>query len=457
MKRARLILCLTVFILMAGACQKEFLETKPDKALLIPTTLADFRTLMDNLIIFNKSPGLTGIADGDFFTTDAGYRTYLLEQERNSYSWAADIYGAEPAGDWQEGFAQIFYANAVLDGLAPLSPADNPQEYQAVKGTALFHRAWVYYGLTQLYTPPYRPVTAATDPGLPIRTRSAVTDVVPRSSLDATYGRILEDLAGARALLPATTGFKSRPALPAVFALFSRVYLMRGEYTKAEQYADSALALSPALLDYNTLIATATRPMPRALPYGHDEVLFYSAGTSYSYTSSSAITYLDPALYAAYAANDLRKTILYRDGGAGRINFKGSYTGAIPWFTGLATDEVYLNRAECRARAGRIAPAMADLNTLLAKRWKTGTFVPLTASTADAALTLVLSERRKELAGRHLRWSDLRRLNLEPGRQVTLTRTINSSVYTLEPGSRRYVYPIPADEVRLNGWMPNER
>lgn len=451
---------LSLVMLLTGlltACQKDFLETKPDKALLVPTTLTDFRTLLDNLLIFNKSPMLTGIADGDFVTTDAGYRTYLLEQERNSYTWAADIFGTQSAGDWNDGFSQIFYANVVLDGLQNLSPADNPAEYQAIRGTALFHRAWTYLGLLQMFAPPYRAATAGTELGLPIRTRAAVTDQVQRSSVEETYGQIISDLNQARSLLPAVTTYKTRPALPALYALLARLYLMRGEYSRSQSYADSALALSPALLDYNTLIATATRPMPRALPYGNDEVLFYSAGTTYSFTTSSAVTYIDPALYSAYAANDLRKANFFRDSGSGRINFKGSYTGAIPWFAGLATDEVYLTRAECRARSGQVSGALADLNQLLARRWKTGTYVPLSASTAEAALTLVLQERRKELVARNLRWADLRRLNLEPARQVTLTRSLNGSTYTLEPDSRRYVYPIPPEEVRLSGLTPNER
>jgi hypothetical protein len=116
-----------------------------------------------------------------------------------------------------------------------------------------------------------------------------------------------------------------------------------------------------------------------------------------------------------------------------------------------------LTRAECRARAGQLSGALSDLNTLLAKRWKTGTYVPLQAATAEAALSLVLAERRKELVARNMRWADLRRLNGDPARQVTLARTLNGNSYTLEPGSRRYVYPIPAEEVRLGGLEQNER
>jgi starch-binding outer membrane protein, SusD/RagB family len=455
--RKYIFITLPLLLCLLYGCQKAFLETKPDKALLVPTTLADFRTLLDNLLVFNKSPGLTGIADGDFTTTDAGYRGWSLDQERNSYIWAEDIYGTQSASEWNEAFAQIFYANVVLDGLNQVNEAENAAEYRAIKGTALFNRAWVYYGLLQLFAPPYRSATAGTDLGLPIRTRADVTDLAQRSSVEETYRQVITDLEQARFLVPTAVSYKSRPTLPAVYALLSRVYLMRGEYSRSASYADSALALSPALLDYNTLTASATRPMPRALPYGNEEVLFYSAASSYTFTGSSAVAYLDPALFASYANNDLRKTCLFRDNGQGRINFKGSYTGVIPWFGGLATDEIYLIRAECRARTGNVPGAMADLNALLLKRWKTGTFVPMTAATADAALALVLTERRKELVGRNMRWADLRRLNLEESRRVSLSRVINGVTYTLEPGSKRYVYPIPPEEVRLSGITPNER
>jgi hypothetical protein len=450
-------LCLVVLLAANTGCQKEFLDAKPDKALLVPETNADYWALLDQLQVFNTAAGLTGIADGDFVTTDAGWTSYGTDQERNSYVWAQDIFGSSTSYDWDYLYKQVFYANVVLDGLAARAEqAPLDAEALAIKGTALFHRAFAFHGLVTLFARAYQPSSAGTDPGIPLRLTSAVTAKVPRGTVEAVYTQLIADLKEARRLLPLQSSYKSRPVVPAAFALLSRTYLSMSDYPNAGHYADSSLQLSSGLIDYNTLTATASRPFPRALPSGNPEVLFYASWT-YSFSGNSAITYCDPQLYQSYAANDLRKTCFFRDAGGGNYGFKGTYTGVLPQFGGLATDEMYLTRAESGARAGNTASALQDLNTLLATRWKKGTFVPLTAADAPAALKLVLTERRKELIGRNLRWLDLKRLNLDPATQVTLTRKLKGVDYSLAPGSPRYVYPIAANELQLGGLTQNER
>ena len=123
---------------------------------------------------------------------------------------------------------------------------------------------------------------------------------------------------------------------------------------------------------------------------------------------------------------------------------------------GIATDEVYLTRAECYARAGKVSEAMNDLNTLMIKRWKAGTFIPFTATSTSEALSIILEERRKETLFRGLRWLDLRRLNSE-GANITLTRNVDNQTYKLEPNSPRYALPLPPDVISLTGIPQNER
>jgi hypothetical protein len=172
---------------------------------------------------------------------------------------------------------------------------------------------------------------------------------------------------------------------------------------------------------------------------------------------------VDSNLYKSYDINDLRKKILYRANAASQLNFIGTYTGGAAFstsgsrlFSGIATDELYLTRAECYARSGNIAAAMSDLNALMSKRMKTGFFVPFTAANTSEALKLILQERRKETPFRGLRWIDLRRLNSE-GANITLTRMIKGQLYTLPPNDPKYVFPIPPDVISLTGMVQNER
>jgi hypothetical protein len=188
----------------------------------------------------------------------------------------------------------------------------------------------------------------------------------------------------------------------------------------------------------------------------NDEILFHAQMITYSYVVF-ATTYVDTLLYASYAQDDLRKDIFFRQRSTNRYTFKANYTGSTPLFGGIANDEVYLIRAECRARLNNVSGALEDLNTLLQKRWKAGTYIPVTENDSQALLEIILAERRKELLFRTTRWSDLRRLNRESNFAVTLSRTINDTEYRLPAGDLRYAFPIPPQEIQNSGIEQNPR
>ncbi len=124
--------------------------------------------------------------------------------------------------------------------------------------------------------------------------------------------------------------------------------------------------------------------------------------------------------------------------------------------TSITMDELYLIAAESYARTNDIANAMNMLNSLLITRWKTGTFVPFSASTKEGALQIIKEERRKELLFRGIRWADLKRYNRD-GDAITLTRTIGGQTYTLPPNDPRYAIAIPEDIIALTGMPQNPR
>ena len=65
-------------------------------------------------------------------------------------------------------------------------------------------------------------------------------------------------------------------------------------------------------------------------------------------------------------------------------------------------------------------------------------------------LKWIVEEKRKSLVYRGLNWIDLRRLNAEPEFQRVLTREINGETVILNPLSKKYVLPIPENELALN-------
>jgi len=434
---------------------KGFLDVKPSKALLVPTTLSDFDALLDNTNIFNTGPELNEIASDDLYTTDDGWVSLSSPEEQPVYIFAdAPFQGIGYIGDWDTPFQQVFYTNVVLDGLQALNPAVDGSDYNRVKGSALFQRAFAFYNAVRLFSKPYNAQTAATDLGIPLRLNSQVNIKSVRATVKATYDQVLNDLKVASALLPLTPKFKTRPCKPAALGLLARIYLSMGDYTDAGKYADSCLQLYNKLYDYNTLDSTSSSPLPQVIPDNGDEVIFYAGLTSYDYDFSS-LTFVDSVLYRSYQNNDLRRVMFFMNNGSGLYNYKGTYTGNEVFFGGLATDEIYFIRAECFVRAGNLTAGLADLNTVLSTRWKAGTFVSFSAADADAALQLILRERRKELVARGLRWDDLRRLNTDPRFQTTVSHPINGQQHLLVPGDKHYVFPIPDYEIKLSGIQQN--
>jgi starch-binding outer membrane protein, SusD/RagB family len=432
------------------SCNEHFLDKKPNKSIVVPTTPDDLQALLDNSQVMNVAPALNEGGTDDLFTTDAGFQFLTQTVERNSYIWATDFYqGLTYNPDWNALYQQVFYANVVLEALPALEGAGNDKMVNELKGAALFYRAHAFYQVAQLFAAPYN---GSSTPGIPLRLTADVNAPVTRASLKETYDRIILDLSQAESSLPLSSYYKTRPTKSACQALLARTYLTMEDYTKAEEYASLALNGTSFLLDYNTLNPTATRPMPRQ----NDEILFYASMISYRFTTSP-FTYVDTVLYSTYDDNDLRKGNFFRQRALNRYTFKGSYTANAFPFGGIANDEMYITRSECRARNGNIQGALDDLNALLVMRRKTGTFVPIAENDSVELLSIILSERQKELIFRGTRWTDLRRLNKDPNRAKTLERNLMGETYTLPPGDIRYTLPIPADEIRNSGIAQNNR
>lgn len=442
-------------LLGLSACQKEtdWLDKKPNKALVVPVTISDFEGLMNNESLLNTNDGCLGfMAVEDYYVTDAVWQARPTATERNSYTWEKDIYEGESAQDWVQGYKQVYYCNIVLEGLTKMTDASKVlSDWKQLRGTALFFRSFALFKMAATFCVPYDKSTAGSDLGLPLQLSSDPNKLQQRASVQQTYDQILSDLKEAETLLPETVTLKSKPSKTAAQALLARIYLSIENYEDAWQYANNCLTTNAVLLDYNTLNSSVAFPFSLF----NVEDVFHSRMLNYSIFGVT-LALADSNLYKSYQPNDLRRVLFFKITGS-NISFKGSYEGSAAYYSGIANDELFLIRAECAARKGNTAAALADLNTLLQKRWKTGSYTPFTTANTANALSVILTERRKELVFRTTRWTDLRRLNRDPAFAVTLTRVINAKTYTLLPGSQLYVLPIPDNEIVLNGLTQNAR
>lgn len=438
-------------------CTKEFLEKRQNSSINIPATLDDFRMLLDAETYLKQTPSFGEVGSDDYYITTEAWKALVNANERNQYIWKDKIFEVASVPDWNLSYQQVYYANIVLEGLAKMKGIENQEEWKSLKGNALFIRAFAFFNVAQIFSPIYDDNATSNPYGIPIRLTPNIDEGTKRSTIQQTYDQIISDLLEAKLLLPKLSSIQqpNRPSKLAVDGLLARVYLSMRKYTLAKAHADSVLLSYDVLLDFNTLSVTDVLPFPRQ----NVEVLYQSN----LITASSVMTllrtangyFVDSNLYKSYHVNDLRKAIYF----TGTPRVKGSYSESTR-FSGLATDEMWMIRAECQARAGNTIGAMKDLNHLLETRWKVvngeTTFVKYTATDASDALQKILTERRKELVFRGLRWPDLKRLNRE-GANIYLIRKIDGFNYSLPPNDPRYVLPIPDDVIALSGIEQNPR
>jgi hypothetical protein len=447
-----------ILIGLTGCKKSEFLDKKPATNLLTPTSLSDYQGILENTNVMNLTGGLNQLSADEYYVADADWASGLAT-ERNAYIWAKDIYGGDVAiADWNRLYTQVFYANSVIDGLSSFGLLTTPQG-QYLKGWALFARAYAFYDLTRTFCKAYDANTAGTDLGIPIRLKSGIDNIAQRSSLQKSFDQIFSDLAAAIPILPdqRPSPNLNRPSKTAAFAFLARIYLDMRNYTQAENYADQALGLYSTLIDYNNVDATTSLPFSTTndeLIYNTEQVSDFGDFTPVG----NLLARIPTTLLSLYNPADLRFPIFFGAAGDGTYYRKPGYNGQNSYpFTGLATDEMYIIKAECLARNGQTSSAMDELNLLLIKRFKKGIpYVPLTASNSRIALNTILIERSKEMVWRGTRWYDLKRLNLE-GANITLTRVVNGTNYTLPPNDVRWVMPIPSDEISLSGITQNPR
>lgn len=429
----------------------DFLDVKPDQGLVVPKTLEDVQRLLDNTNTFNVQPALPSISSEEVWISNAGFDALSNPIEQATFTWEEDPFVGGFGGDWNNVYEQVFYANVALQVLKDYEGTKD-QEFERLLGSAHFLRGYAYHQLVNQFAPPYQKSGENSGKlGIVLKNTADINERLRRSSLEESYNQIVDDLTKAVFLLPETSIVKTRPNKAIALGTLSRVYLSMFQYAKAAEVAEEALRIYTDRLDFNQINVDAPRPFTRF----DEETIFYSTLFSYSFFRSNQV-FVNSELIELYEEHDLRLRAYYDKASNGEYIYTGKLSGATQNFGGISVGELYLNAAEAFCRSGQTAKGLDLLNEFLALRYNSVHWKPLNLTNTSELLRRVLQERRKELIGRGLRWTDLRRLNQEED-PITLVRLVKGNRYELAPNSLRYTFPIPQEEVTRSGIIQNQR
>lgn len=443
------ILIITIIILCS--CNK-YLDKKPDKKLVVPTTLQDIQSLLDHNDLMNRSGSLLGEASADnYYLKKETYNALASITDKELYIWGNNI-TQETSNEWSKLYNVIYNANVCLETVNKIKKTKkNKSKWENTKGSALFYRAYSLQQIVFTWSEAYDSLTAKKTLGIPLKLSSNFNKKSTRSTLYLSYKQIIDDLKKAIKLLPVKSTFPTRPSKAAAYGLLSRIYLSMGKYSAAAVNANFCIQISKRILDYNTIDLTKNYPIE---PF-NDEVIYYvAAQTPGTLVNSKAK--IDSNLYASYTANDLRKALFFKINKDNTVSFRGSYKGSSGYFVGIALDEVYLTYAECLAREGNIEESMKTFGELIKKRYRHNSYTINTEIKKNNAIQLILEERRKELIFRDLRWMDIKRLN-KNGSSISIERKIGQQLYKLKPNENKFALPIPREVISITGMKQNPR
>jgi hypothetical protein len=460
----------------SAGCTK-FLEKPPEKNTNLEIKDTESLDLLLNYynIIFDRSREIV-LATDDYdiyedyydarpssFTSSLQYILWmpqLLEQQ--SYSW-------------EQQYQKISYANTILSSLDKVEGTE--QDKQRLREDAHLLRAYEYFQLVTLYCLPWSEENRNAL-GLPVKQTLSYDEDLKRKTLSETLDFIEQELQLAlQTSQPRSADRLWRVSKPAAEAFAARFYLYKHDYEKALSYAESALSAHSTLVNYETYFTPTMRTYnsnggtytgPNASSdFKFDE--FYLSRLLYNHTGNAVPSQELLNLYDK--TNDYRyDAFMVEDYSLNRAGVPGwpAYWqfGSIGIVSGPSTPEMYLIRAECRARKNDKGGAIEDLNTLRLQRYKAGTYTDLTEgdfADTKSLLQFIVDERRREFPFT-LRWYDIKRINSDPANildKITIKRdfyeydgvSVNTSQtrnYTLAPGDKRFAWPIPRIDIQLS-------
>lgn len=341
---------------------------------------------------------------------------------------------------WNISYSQIYAANAVIEGVGS-SVSLSQEQYDRLKGEALFVRALLHFYLANLYGD--IPYVTTTD--------YLINSEVNKIAVTEIYSKALTDLEESIDLLGESyhTTDRARPNKFTAMALKARIFLYTEEWAGAEEMASEILNNSVLYNVQNNLEIVFLKDSEETiwqLPPATDGHGTHEAVTFTVFSGPPTLSALTESIINSFNAADLRKIHWIGEASDGNVVWyyphKYKQTGVGPSFEEASIifrlPEIYLIRAEARANTGNLAGAKSDLNTI---RTRAG-LDESTATNQQEILEEIYTERKLEFFTElgH-RFFDLKR-----------SGKIDEILSVLKPGwnSTDKLFPIPQGELIKN-------
>lgn len=411
-----------------------------------------------------------GLAADEFSITTpfaTGFLKYYYQNDLGQLVSATLITGGE---HWAPFYNFIFKANAAITGLSSSQGNSLTASVRdQLLGEAKFVRAFFYFYLVNEFGDV--PLALTTDP--------QINTTLPRSSKDAVYQQIINDLLDAEEKLSSDyldinlikTTERVRPTKWAAKAFLARVYLYTKDYAKAEQKSTEVISnttqfdlipiLNSVFLKNSREAIWQIQPVDQNLNTKEGQTMVIPATGPLGGSNGNPVS-LSKRLLNSFEANDKRKlkgnwvdTVIYTVSSTGlkdTLPYMSKYKVAVAtgvtttggmseYFMVLRLAEQYLIRAEARTKLNNISGAQADLNAI-----RTRAGLPNTSSGDETSLlAAILHERQVELFGEwgH-RWFDLKRTgNIDAVMNIVTPLKANGAPWR----TYQQLFPMPLEVI----------
>ncbi|MCD1117407.1 RagB/SusD family nutrient uptake outer membrane protein [Chryseobacterium turcicum] len=436
---------ITTFIAVAAlsfssiGCDR-FLDIQPEGK-IIPVTVEDYRKVLTSA--YSKYPihkSLVSLRTDelniDENTSDfIAYREIAMWKDSNNDQSTIEF-------PWVSFYSVVFYLNQVINE-GSKTMADSPEKQQ-ILAEAYALRAYVYFDMVNLYGKPYNAATASQDRGVPINLEIDLEQVLKPSSVQEVYDQVHADINKAEEMMieqKQTAPINYRFSKVSLLAFQAKTALYEGNWSKALNYSEQALAIKGELSNLNTSTQAPNHFTSVESIMALDNS-FNSAVQNISYASTD--------LLAKYnTTTDKRFGVYFQKNGSKYKIIKG---GSSDFRVSFRTSELYFIKSEALVKLNRLDEAKETLLKVLKNRYTLAGFTSIqtdvNAMNATEFMSFMMDERFREFALEGQRWFDLRRLN-----QKKIIHNVNGQEYILQQNDVRYTIEFPKSAKKNNPYL----